>query len=777
MQPLIQWVPLGGSGWLFASFLLKQDWLQVALTFPVTLVTAVWAAYSRNFIERLSEIYGERAKQDANALVVWMDSLDQALKWQFSGFDGKYLKQQAKLFQEYTTEGFNPDRTTIPMLEEVFVPLELSGYLPEVNPRLEKPLTSPDSLNIWDLIRRGRKNKIFRQMVIQAQGGFGKTTLMRHIALIYGIGKQKQYQAPKLIPFLLYLRDLRELLDQHKLPTLPALITDTYLPSLSQSQPLQPPPQWAKTLLRNGKALIMFDGFDELSEPQRQWVSYWITRQMQEYSQSTFILTSRPQGYKDYAARRPTAPLFVQKFKPQQQRHFIERWYLCQERCARSERQQDQAQTVATQRAQNLLTQLEDPDRPELREMAQNPLLLNMLATYHRFDPATQLPRRRTELYQGMIKLQLDDRPRARGIPLLLPFEKSQQVLQSLAFAMVQRNRPTISQRQAITFFQKQALLQQEDVDAEAFLKQMVQVSELLVEREPQEYEFPHLSFQGFFAAKCLGGQKQRAIPLVLDNWQNTWWRETILLYTAQLSPRNLTQVIGRVKQLGKEAAQLAYDCLKEYRNPEKLDPALARELQALTTDVKTLRYQKLEEYLKNQQWREADQETYRLMITAVGKEEGQWFEPQELLNFPCDELLAIDGLWVKYSRGKWGFSVQKQIYVECGGTLDGSYPGNKIWHEFCDRVGWRKDKSYVSYKHLTFDLSISPAGEFPSKLVFSDRLPTAKSVFRRSVTWHQGSARIRKLQGGNIGVVAVRQHKFFRDFLHLIHRQIPLFP
>jgi hypothetical protein len=27
--------------------------------------------------------------------------------------------------------------------------------------------------------------------------------------------------------------------------------------------------------------------------------------------------------------------------------------------------------------------------------------------------------------------------------------------------------------------------------------------------------------------------------------------------------------------------------------------------------------------YLKTQQWKDADQETYRLMITAIGKEDG----------------------------------------------------------------------------------------------------------------------------------------------------------
>ncbi|NJO66941.1 MAG: transcriptional regulator, partial [Leptolyngbyaceae cyanobacterium RM1_405_57] len=51
-------------------------------------------------------------------------------------------------------------------------------------------------------------------------------------------------------------------------------------------------------------------------------------------------------------------------------------------------------------------------------------------------------------------------------------------------------------------------------------------------------------------------------------------------------------------------------------------------------------------------------------MIITVGKEEGHYFEPEELLNFPCEELLAIDRLWVNYSNGKFGFSVQKKIYL-----------------------------------------------------------------------------------------------------------------
>lgn len=134
---------------------------------------------------------------------------------------------------------------------------------------------------------------------------------------------------------------------------------------------------------------------------------------------------------------------------------------------------------------------------------------------------------------------------------------------------------------------------------------------------------------------------------------------------------------------------------------------------------VVTSRYQQLETYLQAQQWKAADEETYRLMITTVGKEEGQWLDREDLLNFPCEDLRTIDALWVKYSQGRFGFSVQKQIYVQCGATLDGNYPGDAIWEEFGDRVGWRNNGDWLGYSELNPSLS-SPQGLFSIVWVFS---------------------------------------------------------
>jgi len=123
--------------------------------------------------------------------------------------------------------------------------------------------------------------------------------------------------------------------------------------------------------------------------------------------------------------------------------------------------------------------------------------------------------------------------------------------------------------------------------------------------------------------------------------------------------------------------------------------------------------YTKLRDLLKAQNWKEADQETYRLMITIVGRKEGDWFRPEDLLNFPCKNLKTIDRLWVQASQGRYGFSVQKEIYVRCGAKLDGNYPGDDIWKKFGTEVGWRVNNSWQNYNDLTWN-SIHVPGHIP---------------------------------------------------------------
>jgi len=118
-------------------------------------------------------------------------------------------------------------------------------------------------------------------------------------------------------------------------------------------------------------------------------------------------------------------------------------------------------------------------------------------------------------------------------------------------------------------------------------------------------------------------------------------------------------------------------------------------------------KFLKLEEYLKNQQWYEADQETWKLMLKVTNREEEGYLELDNIKNFPCEDLLTLDRLWVEYSKKhgfEFGFSVQKQIYVECGGKLDFSFPSDETWDQFCYRTAWKKDGNCVNYPEPFFE-------------------------------------------------------------------------
>jgi GUN4-like len=96
--------------------------------------------------------------------------------------------------------------------------------------------------------------------------------------------------------------------------------------------------------------------------------------------------------------------------------------------------------------------------------------------------------------------------------------------------------------------------------------------------------------------------------------------------------------------------------------------------------------YRNLRDLLKTEKWREADQETLKVMLKAANRESKGWLDSDSLKNFPCQDLKTIDQLWVTASKGHFGFSVQKKIWIECGSPM--SY--NDDWEKFGDAVGWR---------------------------------------------------------------------------------------
>jgi eukaryotic-like serine/threonine-protein kinase len=120
-------------------------------------------------------------------------------------------------------------------------------------------------------------------------------------------------------------------------------------------------------------------------------------------------------------------------------------------------------------------------------------------------------------------------------------------------------------------------------------------------------------------------------------------------------------------------------------------------------------RYQKLQQLLAAGQWKEADQETAKVMLQAARREKEGYLDKTSIDNFPCEDLRSIDQLWVKYSMSRFGFSVQKKIWLEVGGKVD-----YETECKLGDRVGWRKGGEWMNYDDLTFTLQ-APVGHLPA--------------------------------------------------------------
>jgi len=121
--------------------------------------------------------------------------------------------------------------------------------------------------------------------------------------------------------------------------------------------------------------------------------------------------------------------------------------------------------------------------------------------------------------------------------------------------------------------------------------------------------------------------------------------------------------------------------------------------------------YTRLHDLMAAGRWKEADQENYKVMVKVAGREKEGYLDKDAIKNFSCSALGDIDRLWVQASNGRFGFSVQKQIWKDVGGT-PGVY-NDDIYIKFGDHVGWRRGGKWLGYSDLTFNTN-APKGHLP---------------------------------------------------------------
>jgi hypothetical protein len=126
-----------------------------------------------------------------------------------------------------------------------------------------------------------------------------------------------------------------------------------------------------------------------------------------------------------------------------------------------------------------------------------------------------------------------------------------------------------------------------------------------------------------------------------------------------------IKQLNNEINELNKEKKQLSYDKYRPF----------------------TGGFNRLEYWLNKEEWKEADIETALIILAQAHRiREGFLRKNNDLKEFSFNELSEIDKLWLKYSKGRFGFSVQKYIYESLGGTREYN---QEVWESFTKKVGW----------------------------------------------------------------------------------------
>ena len=560
-------VGLGFTGEFLVNGDIKNAAITGFLTFVAT-ITAILASFISELYNSVLDKIEAKLEDKTEPLATWIvNSLENLLLkfwWTLtSDFKGKYYKQLEYTCRDYETQGFYKDK--ILKLQEVFVSLKITTQDAEtVDPKMIQEVKNqakhPNKKQIWDFLAVMRDESAFRKMVILGAPGSGKTTLLRYIALTYATNTQRKVhrQAPKLIPVLLYLRDISQYIVNKNI-SLADLITQQ-IKNQRKIEPLNPPPNWFQDRLRNHKCLVMLDGFDEVAgTKQRQQVRDWLDEQLKQYPDTCFILTSRIYGYRNEPLKQNVTTLEIKPFSRKQMQQFLRRWYVQTEIMSRAGEDDLGVREVARQQADDLIERIHD-SKP-LAEMAVNPLLLTMIATVHRRGDV--LPGRRVELYKEFCQVLLEKRPRAKNIEDdLIRAGQKQSVLQKLALALMinKKIRFKLSNAVFLPLIESELKRVTSKITLETFFRQIKDVCGLIIEQDSGIYEFAHLSFQEYLAAVEIKDSNQENI--LINNLNDSWWHETIRLYAAQGNATNI--ICAALENATIESMALAYDCSEE---------------------------------------------------------------------------------------------------------------------------------------------------------------------------------------------------------------------
>ncbi|MEU4729432.1 NACHT domain-containing protein [Streptomyces sp. NPDC023588] len=464
-----------------------------------------------------------------------------------SAFETRYLSYLAHRHRTLTIFGLDlaPGSARWP-LDAAYVSLEVAGPPP---PAPWGP--GPDGSAAPRVLPAEQLLTEHRRALLRGEAGSGKTTLIQWLA----VSAAREPGGP--VPFVLPLRTLTR--HGERLPAPRDFLAGSPLAG-------EAPEGWEGRVLRDGRALLLVDGIDEIPEAERGPARDWLADLITAFPGNRWLVTSRPSAVRhDWLADVEFSEVTLAPMSRAHVRAFIERWHAAADHAPPEYREQ-------------LLNAVRS--KPDLARLATNPLLCGLICALHR-ERRGFLPSGRKELYSAALSMLLDRRDRERLLRLPYLAEEPQlQLLQRLAYWLIRNGRTEMDRTRAEALI-ADALPSVPAAralgDAPAVFRHFLERTGLLRAPTVDTVEFVHRTFQDFLGARA--ALDEGGLGELTRHAEDDQWEDVIRMAVAQGRPRDRAEIMNDLLKRGEgspRAALLAYACLEE---AAELDSRLREEV------------------------------------------------------------------------------------------------------------------------------------------------------------------------------------------------------